>query len=551
MDNTVNNSKKPVITQEHKILFKNTFYSYLNNYGSYIFSLVTSFILARLISQDLWGYLILSLSYITIIGVIMSFLPPGLNHSLLYYLSRYRALKEKSKIKSTIKNAIIVKLLFLLPVFIISIIFFYYFSTLLEINLDKYTNLLIILSPLIIVNALNPILHSINQAFDRFRLLFLLLVLRYSINIGSLIYVIIHNNFVKIETIAFIDLFSFLIPFIVNYFLIMIYYGKMEKSTEEKLTIKESLSQSISYGSYITFGAVVNQFWNELSVQSIGIFESPVWVTGYKIGNNYNSIPKFSLTSFTNPLTISFSRLHSTQNLESINKIFILTFHYTMFFFALFTGIFYFLIDFFLSFIYGDSYLLYSVILKLIVIATIFTVLSPQLNSLIQGTKRVKLIPILRTINMSIRIPLFFIGLIYFGIIGAIISSLIFYIIALIISIFVTHKIFEIQIHVKKMIHQYLTFFLSFGLIIFFEFLFLNKLHLFIIENLPFLSLFKHINFLSLFCFVIVYLFLNLWFRIFSSKDIENLLKLFEGKKKTNKIIVKSLNLIKRFIRKS
>jgi hypothetical protein len=221
-----------------------------------------------------------------------------------------------------------------------------------------------------------------------------------------------------------------------------------------------------------------------------------------------------------------------------------------MFFFALFTGIFYFLTDFFLSFVYGDSYLIYSVILKLLILATIFTILTPQLNSLIQGTKRVKLIPILRAINLSIRIPLFFIGLFYFGIIGAIIGSLIYYIIGLIISFIVTHRIFEIRIHIKRIILQYLIFFIAFGLIIFFELLFLNKLYLSIIQNLRFLSIFRHINFLSISFFIIIFLLLNLVFRIFTSVDIENLLKLFEGKKRVNKILVKSLNIIKRIVRK-
>lgn len=547
MDNIVNNSKKPVVTQEHKILFKNTFYSYLNNYGSYIFSLVTSFILARLISQDLWGYLILSLSYITIIGIIISFLPPGLNHSLIYYISRYRAQTEKSKIKSMIKNAIIIKLLFLLPIFIISIIFFYFFSTFLEINLKEHTNLLFIFSPLILVNALNPTLNSINQAFDRFRLLFFLLVLRYSFNIGSLIYLIINIKVINIETIAFIDLFSFLIPFIGNCFLIMIYYLKMKNPMEDKLTIRESLSQSLSYGGYITLGSVINGFWNELSVQSIGMRETPRWVTGYKISYNYNSVPRFSVTSFTGPLTISFSRLYSNVNLESINKIFILTFHYTMFFFSLFTGIFYFLGEFFLSFVYGESYLIFLIILQAILISSIFTVLGAQFESLIYASNKVKFLPKLLLIIYIIKAPLFFVGLIYFGLLGAIIGLLINSILNFLIRIVLCFKIFNIKIDIKRILKQYLTFFISLAFIIILNYIFLDNLNIIIFQGLN-LSILKNLKLIAVSLYILVFLILNVIFKIFSKKDIEYLEAIFEKDKKVFLMVKKGLNLFKRYL---
>ena len=101
-------------SNEYKNFASNTFYSFLISYGSLFFMFVNSFLLARLISDESWGFLILAQSYITIIVIITSLLPPGLNYALNYYIPRYIVLKQESRIKSLIKNAIITKLAFLI-----------------------------------------------------------------------------------------------------------------------------------------------------------------------------------------------------------------------------------------------------------------------------------------------------------------------------------------------------------------------------------------------------------------------------------------------------
>ena len=123
-----NNSKETPIqdNKEYKNLARNTFYSFLMNYGSHFFTLIISFLLARLITDINWQFLILALSYMAIITIVTSLLPPGQDYALNYYIPRYLALNQKSKIKSLIKNALIIKILFLIPVFIVVILLFLY-----------------------------------------------------------------------------------------------------------------------------------------------------------------------------------------------------------------------------------------------------------------------------------------------------------------------------------------------------------------------------------------------------------------------------------------
>lgn len=548
MDNIVNNSKKPVITQEHKILFRNTFYSYLNNYGSYIFSLVTSFILARLISQELWGYLIIALSYTTIIGIIISFLPPGLEFSLRYYLTRYNALGEKYKAKRIIRHAITQKLLIIVPAFIISIIFFIYFSSIFEINLKDHINLMYILFPLIFINGLTGVLNSINQAFNRFKLNFLFLVIRYIINIGGLIFILIFFNSVKIEHIAYIDLFSFLIPFIVKFIFILITIKQIKTSKDKKISFKETFSKTFRYGINVSSGTLVNQIWNETTLQSIGIFESTQWVTGFSISRNYIAVPRFSFTATTAPLTVSFSRLYSTEDYESIKKIFILSLHYNVFVLSLITGILYFASDFFLSFVYGESYLLFSLLIKIMLVSTIFAIIGAQFESLIHASNRVNLIPKLILIWKGIEIPLYFIGLIFFGIIGAIIGLLLASVFSLIIRIILCFKLFKIKLDKIRLLKQYLIFFISIGTIIFLNYIILDKINLIIFQGLN-LNIFKELKIIAIPIYVIILLLFSILFRVFSKRDIEYLEEIFKKENKIFRLVKRSLNFFKKYLK--
>lgn len=89
---------------ENKLLTKNTLFSYFNNYANLFLQIISSFLIARLLSLDLWGYLILSISIITLISVFGGYLPPALEYATHYYLSRELKKAEYYKAKKFIKE---------------------------------------------------------------------------------------------------------------------------------------------------------------------------------------------------------------------------------------------------------------------------------------------------------------------------------------------------------------------------------------------------------------------------------------------------------------
>ena len=113
------------IPREYGTLVKNSFFSFLNTYGTFIFSIISSFLLARLISDTSWSYFVLGLSYIQIVSLIVKFFPPSLNNTLQYYIPRFTSLNETNRLKSFILRAIYAKLTFLIPIFITNKLIFH------------------------------------------------------------------------------------------------------------------------------------------------------------------------------------------------------------------------------------------------------------------------------------------------------------------------------------------------------------------------------------------------------------------------------------------
>ncbi|TET57798.1 MAG: hypothetical protein E3J52_09685, partial [Promethearchaeota archaeon] len=493
---------------EYKKLATNTFFSFLINYGSHFFTFIYSFLLARLITDDIWEFLIIATSFISILVLITALLPPGLNFALNYYIPRYLALNQKSMIKSLIKNAILTKLIFVIPVYIISIIAFSYLTDIFAITLSNKISLLYILSPLIIINSFNVILTAINRGFSKFNFLFSLLIIRNVIHILPLLFYFLFDYNIEVELIAMIVMFSSLVPFIINFLSVILRYSKIKSEGNKTEAFKESFSKTFKYGSYTGLTDNIMKFWKEIQLQGISVFEPLGVVTGYNIALNYRSLSLYSAASFRFPLMTSFSGLSTKEKFDQVSKIYKITYRVNLFLLLIISGVLFFSVDFVLDFVFLEDRLIYSTILKLVLIATIFRMFGQFLQTLLNAQNKVKLPFILQITYMLYIIPLFFIGLIFFeGIrveVAIILGLIIGNIISLVIQILATQRFGNIKLNIKRLVFQYLTFFIPLGITLMLERVIFKELSFNIIQYLG-LSLFKNFDFLSIGAFVLLF----------------------------------------------
>ncbi len=538
------NANDEKIREDHKKFATNTLFSIFNSYGIFLYQIIISFLLARLLSQELWGYLILATSIIFIISLILTFFPPALSFSLNYYIPQYITLHQNNKLKSVIKNSIYIKIVFTLIIGIISYLIFIFFSPLFSLTLGTHTNLLLILAPTIITEGLSTILISTYQGFFKFKLILGLMIIRYSFNTLALIYCLLWINVGMLESIAFINMLSSLIPFIISCFFFYNLYHRIEESEEEKNTFKENISNVTKFGTPLGIAILMNEIWKQIRVQLIGTYETTDLVTGYSISKNYSSISTNALTGITSPLTISLSSLEAKKEKSQINTVFNTTFKFSLFLLLFLTGTLIFVADFFLMIVYGESYLTFSYIIKIYSITIIFTVLGNLFLPLLNAQNKSKFLPINTIICLLVIIPSFLTGLFYLGLVGAIYGLIFANFVTFLIQIYFCIKIGEVSLKLLKIFSQYIIFFVSLGIGI--------VLEIFVYKNLRYaftqqfnLSFFNQFELLALLTFYGLYFLLTILLKTFSSTELDFLVTIFGKNKKLN-IIRKLLLLFKK-----
>lgn len=551
MDNPNNESRFSTDNGEYRNLATNTIFSFLLNYSSLFFTFIYSFLMARLFrfQDDIWGFLIITTSYIMIIVTISSLLPPGLNFALNYYIPHYLVLNEKSKIKSLIKNSIIIKLIFLVPVFVVSILVFILLGGIFQISLEDKVSLLYIMSPLIFINSLNYILNAVNRGFSRFNYNLLFLILKNAIHIIPLLLFFLLRIYIQVEMVAIIILISGLVPFILNSLFIFFMIYRVKPSGSEPESFKSDLSKIFKYGSFFGLTDIIDRLWKETQLQGIGFFKSSDIVTGYNISFNYQKISEYSITSFQFPLLTSLTTMNAKQNYKQASLVFRIAYKMTLFLLLIISGILFFSVEFTIDFVFLEDRLIYSNLLKLIVIASIFKILGWYLQTYLNAQHKVKISLILKLIYTVFNIPLFFIGLIYLGVEGAIIYGLIIgNIISIVIQIYATYRFANIKLNIKKIIVQYLTFFISLVITMLLKEYIFKEASLILLDRIG-LSLIKNFDILSILSFLLLFLLMNVLLKTVTSSDIIHFESYFKTDRFFDKIITRILSFLKKFTR--
>ena len=540
--------KVGIISKDHRKFAKSAIYSLFNSYGIFIFQIIISFFMARLITQELWGFLLLAMAYINIVSLILSFFPPALNFSLNYYIPRYVTLNQNNKLKSMIKAGFYLKTIFALIIFFISFIIFYILKPFFATYLLGYTNLLFLLSPLIFIIGLSTLLDSIYQGFFKYKLILLLTILKFSFYISALIICLI-SGITNLELIALINLLSYLIPFLISGLIFIKNYLNIKPTEEPKDSFKKVLSNLTKYGTPLSINVFLNETWKQFQTPIIGGYEPLSTITGFTISKYYSSISLTAAASFSNPLITSFSSLDVKNEHNQIVQIYNMTFKYSLFLMLLISGALYILTDFFLMLVYGESYLIHSTIVKLYLITIIFTVLGNIFIPLLNAKNKIKILPILTIINLFIIIPSFFIGIVFYGIVGAIIGLIISKFIVFLIQLLLSIKIGNVKIKFNKIFFQYLIFFISLFLAVILEEILFREIRLNVLQNLN-LLFFKNLEVLGLISFLIIYFLLNILFKIFSPKEIEILEALLSTDKFQYRVIKRLLKFLKKILQK-
>lgn len=540
--NEVNDSTKiSSQNEEYKILAKNSIYSGLFNFSLVVYSMLYSFFVARLLSIDLWGVLILATSLNYIITQITRVFPPSIERTLSYYVPKFYVLHQESNLKAFIRISVLLKLIILVPVYFLSILVFQFL-------LDGFyidSNLIVLLSPLIIFDGLNLMLNNINLGFNKANTNFILYLIRISFSLIGLLICLLFIDYVSVELIALITVVSYLIPFSINCIINLLRYLKLQTTDEDVLSFKEIVKVSVSYGSPLLFNYFLEGFWLELQKIGVGTFSTEENVTGFNAAASYSNISKALMNSLTNALVVSFSRMHATDSNRNYDFFYNLLLKYSLFIVCLTSGLLFLLTDFSLVLIYGIEYLQFSIFLKLLLIATPFKILVIPFDANILGRDKTKILTPIKLFAIVAHLVFFFTFLIYFDVVGAIFGIILGEIVVFAFYTILHYKVVKIKISLKKFLIQFSIFFMSLIITVVMEGTWMNNIYQNMLLNLN-LTILKYFPLFSLLTFVLIFLCLNFLFKIIIKEDMENFESFFKEKGVLNTILRRGLKFIKR-----
>ncbi|MFX0075867.1 MAG: hypothetical protein ACFE96_10525 [Candidatus Hermodarchaeota archaeon] len=344
-----------------------------------------------------------------------------------------------------------------------------------------------------------------------------------------------------------IYVFSALVPFLINILIITRTVYKIKVSGRSSTSLKDDFQDMVKYGGFARTATFFTELWAEIQVQSIGVFR-PESVLGFKISRDLLSVSVNASSAIANPLTVSFTSFIAKEKKENIAAIYNLIIKYLIFFMEILTGLLFFFTDFFIVLIYGEPRLIYSDIVKIYLFTFIFLIISSPIVSLLLAENKGKSLVLVRFIGFLLQFPLFLVLLIFFNLYTAILGIIISNFLYSVLYLYVTIKIGNIKLNLKKISFQYIIFFLSLGVTLILEYFLLNNLNNMLLLSLNY-QIFSSFNPFSLIVFLVIFMFLVIEFRVLTVGDINNLQAFFSKESAMHRITNSVLNFLKKILK--
>lgn len=412
-----------------------------------------------LISPEEWGFLLLSLSFISIAGFFSGLIPPGAEGTIYYYIPHLKSQGED-------KNYEIRKFMFHFyklriissSIGYISFLFIIFFS-----GLDnKLLQITLILSPNIILTKILNLNHAIFLANQKFKIVFLInFLMILTISIGN-----ITVFFLKIEQpliyITYVNLFSIIIPFIFSiFFLIPLIPKKQENINPSSYDLNFSKLHK-TYGLHLVFANIFSQI-SGLTINLLFLnFGFIVYITYISMCEKAVAYTlNFSSSNKSSYLSI-FAEINYQKNPEDFKRTFYQLFKYLSIFVCVVSAFLFYFMEVYITIIYSEIYLIILIGIQIYLFNTFSRFINRNLLLIIQATNYNKITSIYSFIQMIAGVSLTIIGILFSDFVILVILYLISSYLLNIITILIINKIIGFRLRFSQLYYAFILYLISF-----------------------------------------------------------------------------------------
>ena len=446
------------MSKVQKKIIESSSFVVLNVYVNFLVGIVGTFIIARIISPEEWGFLLLSLSFIYVAVFISSIFPPGAVGSIAYYIPHLKS-------ENGNKNLEIRKFIFyiyktrLLSCCIAYIIFLIVITFFLQSDLLLF-QITLILSPMIFILVIQNLNMSVYIAFQKFKLVFLGSTLNViTVTLGYLIINLMQFT-QPLLIITFINLLGSIIPVVVSIFiLIPLIPSKIENDPFTHTSYNKNfykLHKTYGINLFITgvFANIQNLTVNLLFLH----FGAVSYITYFSICDKAESQTLNFSGSNRITYTSIFTEINYQKNPEEFKKSFFQLFKYISLVVCLIGAFLFFFMETYITIVYSEIYLIILIGVQFSLFATFSRLINRKLFLIIYSTNHNEISSIFSLIQMVFVISSTLIGLLFFDFLTIIVFYLISTYLLSIIFMSLINKKIDFKLKIKQLFYPFLLF---------------------------------------------------------------------------------------------
>jgi O-antigen/teichoic acid export membrane protein len=522
--------------EQRKIAVSSTF-NILSTYSFLFLGIINVFFIARLISPYEWGILLFSFTFIGVVSYFCYFFPPAAESTIQYYIPKLRngALTNNNKIRRFIFSVYKTRLIFTIIVYIIFIIIIH----LIHFEEGKFLQILLIISPTIIIIVIQNINSSILLAFQKFKKIFFvnfINIVVYTLGNMFLFFLRLEYALIYIARLYLLGaVFSFCVSLV---FVIPLIPHKTSESTRD--TTLEELNYiqiHTKYGLFIVLSGVLTNISGLILNFLFYYLGVIVFITYLMICSSFAGFAKNISGSSRSSFISIFSELNNKENQSKYISTFYQLNKYLLLFLSIIVAILLFFSEIYINLIYSETYLIILLAIQIYLFGTFASIITRNLLIITHSTNRTIINFKLAIFQSILSLILTTVALLFFEFLVLIIFNLIIQFSYTVFLIYLINRSSEFNLKYITIFKPFLIFLIS--LIISLPFiLFINFQ---IVSDIYLLNLL--INSILRFLVFCIFFYLIIFFTKYISKEEVDLLikiiPIFNSKKKLKLKIIK------------
>jgi len=420
-------------TTSEKII-KGNFYNFIQIYANFILNILSTFLIARLLTQDIWGTLILALATTAVIQIIIAYFPPAKDLILNQYIPRYYYKEDFEKLRSLLLSSYFIQFFVAFLCWIGFLLYLSYIS-----NQTLFYQLSIILSPLIILETINSFCSNCLKGFYKFGINTGGIIARIIILLILYFLIFLFNLENPVIFIALANVISYLIPIMGQ----IIYIFKIiprKNSKDYLFNLKNLFIISKDFGLYFQVSTSIATIIGYANQSILYNYGQPSYLTYLKICSNTSYFAVQAAGTLGTPILSIFSELSIKNEYEKIERSFHKIIKINGIILCIVSGILFFFIDIYLLIIYTESYFSIIIFIRIFLLEGYAHLVFSNLNALMVSLIKPKVLFIRDIFTNLYRLIFYFISIYFFDFFGYIVFIVIAIHLDVLINLFIIRK---------------------------------------------------------------------------------------------------------------